>query len=83
MSGQVINYQGDIFRLDVLANVIHCPVSSYGASFAGGNSKAPLFPLRFFLCSAHRALSFFSVCFFLMVINFIFNHFHSKYIERY
>lgn len=83
MSGQVINYQGEIFRLDVHDNVIHCSVSSYGASFTGGNSKAPLFSLQFFLCLAHRPLSFFSVSFFLVVINFMFNHFYSKYIERY
>lgn len=49
MSGQVINYQGNIFIFDVLANAIHCPAFSCGPSSAGGNSKTLLLSLRFYL----------------------------------
>ncbi|STB68570.1 Uncharacterised protein [Citrobacter freundii] len=83
MSGELINYQGNIFILDVLANAIHCPVFSCWSSHVDVNSKVPLLSLPFSLSLPHRSLPFPSVLFFLVVINFIFNHFHSKYIERY
>lgn len=83
MSGQVINYQGNIFILDVLANAIHFSVFSCRPSHTGVNSKVPLRSLQFSLHLPHQFLSFSSVLFFLVVIDFIFNHFHSKYVERY
>lgn len=82
MSGQVINYQGNIFILNVLASAIHCPAFYCGPYFAGGDSKTPLRSPRIFP-RLHQSLSVSSLLFFLMVINFIFNHFHLEYIELY
>lgn len=79
MNRKFINYQGNIFVQEVIDSAILSPVCFRGQRLANGNSKI----LLCFLRLPHNPLSFLSVLFFLMVINFIFNYLHLKYIEIY
>lgn len=76
MNSQFINYQGNIFIPEFIDSAILSPVCSRRQLLANGNRKN-------LLRLPHKSLSFLSVLFFLMVINFILNHSHLKYIEIY